>query len=143
MVIFRERFNAIKPGSIYHFLHLKMPVPSQEYDSCCPFVWCVLLFDFDIWLGNIRFEFSSEFSIFVILFSFSHFLTFLYLEYASLYSCQSLKLPTFNPVLIKLVSSDIQWCCCQTYYESFWYITFIDYLLPSWKLALLLLASWK
>ena len=21
-----------------HFLQLKMPVPSQEYDSCCPFV---------------------------------------------------------------------------------------------------------
>ena len=32
-----ERFSAIKPGSINYFLHLKMSVPSQEYDSC-PFV---------------------------------------------------------------------------------------------------------
>ena len=30
--------NAIKPGSVHHFLHFEMPVPSQEYDSCCPFV---------------------------------------------------------------------------------------------------------
>ena len=56
-------FSAIKPGSIHHFLHLKMPV----YDSCCPFVWCVLSFDFASWLGTFRFEFFSEFSIFVIL----------------------------------------------------------------------------
>ena len=44
-----------------------MPVPSQEYNSCCPFVLCVLSLDFAIWLGTFRFEFSSEFSIFVIL----------------------------------------------------------------------------
>ena len=24
----------------------KMPVPSQEYDSCYPFVWCVCLIAF-------------------------------------------------------------------------------------------------
>ena len=29
-------------------VNYKMPVPSQEYDSCFPFVWCVLLFDFAI-----------------------------------------------------------------------------------------------
>ena len=62
-----ERLNAIKPGSIYHFLHKRMPVPSQEYDSWYPFVWCVWAFDFAIWLGIFRFEFSSKFSIFVIL----------------------------------------------------------------------------
>ena len=33
-------------ATIHHFLHLKMPVPSQEYDSCCPFVRCVLSFTF-------------------------------------------------------------------------------------------------
>ena len=60
-----ERFSAIKPGLIHHFLHLKMPVPSQEYCSCCSFVWCVLSFDFAIWLWTFRFDFSSEFSIFV------------------------------------------------------------------------------
>ena len=66
-----ERFSAIKPDSIHSFLHLKTPVPSQ--DSCCPFVWCVLSFDFAIWLGTFRFEFFSEFSIFVILLFFIHF----------------------------------------------------------------------
>ena len=54
----------------YHFLHLKMPVPSQEYDICCPFVWCVLSFDFAIWLKTFRFEFSYELSIFVFNFFF-------------------------------------------------------------------------
>ena len=62
-----ERFRAIKLGLIHHFLRLKMPVPSQEYDSCCPFLWYVLSFVFAIWLGTFRFEFSSEFSIFVTL----------------------------------------------------------------------------
>ena len=33
-----ERFGAIKPGSGHYFLHLRMSKPSQEYDSCCPFV---------------------------------------------------------------------------------------------------------
>ena len=61
-----ESLSAIKPGSI-HYLHLKILVPSQEYDSCCSLVWCVLSFDFAIWLGTLRFEFSSEFRIFVIL----------------------------------------------------------------------------
>ena len=59
-----ERFCAIKPGLIHHFLQKKMSVPSRQYDSCCPFVWCVLSFDFAIWLGTFHFEFSSEFSIF-------------------------------------------------------------------------------
>ena len=36
-----ERFGAIKPGLIHYFLHLILPVPSQEYDSCCPFVFNV------------------------------------------------------------------------------------------------------
>ena len=30
--VIQERFRAIKPGSIHSFLHLKMPVLSQEYD---------------------------------------------------------------------------------------------------------------
>ena len=30
-----------KPGLVHHFLHKKMPIPSQEYDSCYPFVLCV------------------------------------------------------------------------------------------------------
>ena len=55
-----ERFSAIKPGSIHHFLHLKMPLPSQEYDSCCPFVWYVLSFDFTIWLGTFRLNFPRS-----------------------------------------------------------------------------------
>ena len=38
-----------------------MPVPTQEIDSCCPFVRCVLLFDFAIRLVTFRFEFSSEY----------------------------------------------------------------------------------
>ena len=29
---------AIKPGLISHFLHKKMSVPSDEYDSCYPLV---------------------------------------------------------------------------------------------------------
>ena len=58
---------AIKPGLIHYFLHKEMPVPSQEYDSCFPFVWWVCAFDFVIWQGAFRFEFSSEFGIFVIL----------------------------------------------------------------------------
>ena len=44
-----------------------MPVPSQEYDSFYPFVWCVWTIDFAIWFGTFLFEFSSEFSIFVFL----------------------------------------------------------------------------
>ena len=64
----RERFSAIKPGSIHQFLHLKIPI--REYGSCCPFVWCVLSFAFAIWLGTFRFEISSEFSTFVILLCF-------------------------------------------------------------------------
>ena len=35
-----------------------MPVPSQEYDSWYPFVWCVWAFDFAIWLETFLFEFS-------------------------------------------------------------------------------------
>ena len=34
-----ERFSSIKPGLTHKFPHLKMPVPSQEYDSCCQFVY--------------------------------------------------------------------------------------------------------
>ena len=49
------------------YYNKKMSVPSQEYDSCCPFVWCVWAFDFAIWLGTFLSEFPSEFSIFVIL----------------------------------------------------------------------------
>ena len=36
---------AIKPGLVHHFLHQKMPVPSQEYDSCYPLFWCVCAFE--------------------------------------------------------------------------------------------------
>ena len=32
-----ERFAALKPGLIHHFLHLEIPIPTQEYDSCCMF----------------------------------------------------------------------------------------------------------
>ena len=67
-----ERFSAIKSGSIHNFLHLKMRISSQEYDSCFQFVWCVLSFDFAIKLGTFRFEFFSEFSSFVILLFFVH-----------------------------------------------------------------------
>ena len=41
-----ERVSAIKPGLIHQFLHLKMPVPSQEYDNSCLFffdVFCYLI----------------------------------------------------------------------------------------------------
>ena len=40
-----------------------MPVPSQEHVGYYPFVWYVWAFDFAIWLGAFRFEFSSEFCI--------------------------------------------------------------------------------
>ena len=33
-------YKVNEPGLIHHLLHLKMPVPSQEYDSC-PFVFDV------------------------------------------------------------------------------------------------------
>ena len=36
-----ESFSALKPGLIHYFVHLKMPVPSEEYDSSCPFVFYV------------------------------------------------------------------------------------------------------
>ena len=56
-----ERVSAIKPGLIHHFLHLKMPVPSQEYDSFCPFVFdafCYLLnIDFAMWLWTFQIDF--------------------------------------------------------------------------------------
>ena len=42
-VVQSERFSAIKTGLIHHFLHLKMPVPSQEYDSCCQLVLCFVI----------------------------------------------------------------------------------------------------
>ena len=32
------KIDAMSPGSIHHFLHKEMPVSSQEYDSCYPFV---------------------------------------------------------------------------------------------------------
>ena len=58
-----ERLSDIKPGSIHRFLHLKMPVTSQEYDSCCPFVWCVdhLILPFDSGLSSLNFPRSSVF----------------------------------------------------------------------------------
>ena len=56
------RFSAIKPGSIHH---LEMSVPSQEYDSCCPFFWCVLSIDFAIWLGTFRFLYFPWNSVFL------------------------------------------------------------------------------
>ena len=46
------------------FLHRKMPVTIQEYNSVYPFVWCAWAFDFAIWLGTFLFEFSSRFSMF-------------------------------------------------------------------------------
>ena len=61
-----KRFIAVNPGLIHYYLHNKMHVPGQEYDSCCPFVWCVWAFDFAILWGAFRFEFPLEFSIFVI-----------------------------------------------------------------------------
>ena len=33
-----EMFSTLKQGSIHHFLHFRMPVPSQEYDSCYSFI---------------------------------------------------------------------------------------------------------
>ena len=38
-----------------------MPVPSQEYDSCYPFIWA---FDFAIWLGTFQFEIKLNFAFF-------------------------------------------------------------------------------
>ena len=61
-----ERFSAIKPDSVRHFLHLKIYVQGWEYDSYCPFVRCVCSFDYAVWLGTFRFEFSSEFNVIVI-----------------------------------------------------------------------------
>ena len=58
--------TSYKTGPIYRFLHKKMPVPCEEYDSCWLIVWCVSAFDFAILLVTFRFEFSSEISIFVI-----------------------------------------------------------------------------
>lgn len=49
-------FNAIKPGSIHQILHLKMPIPNKEYESCCQFVRCVLLLDFAILLGKMKYD---------------------------------------------------------------------------------------
>ena len=62
-------YLAVEPGSltIHHFKHKKKPVPSQEYASCYPFVWFFRTFNFAIWLWTFRFEFLSEFSIFVLL----------------------------------------------------------------------------
>ena len=64
-----ERFSVIKPGSIHHFLHLKMPVPSQEYDSWCPFVWRVLSFDFAMCYGTFQLNFPRS-SVFLWFYSF-------------------------------------------------------------------------
>ena len=50
--------------------------PSQEYDSCYPFVWYVCAFNIVIWLGTFRSEFSSEFSFFC---------EFTFLEYIQCY----------------------------------------------------------
>ena len=47
-------------------LFFYIPAPSQDYDSCYQFVWCVRAFDITIWLGTFCLEFSSEFSFFVI-----------------------------------------------------------------------------
>ena len=52
--------------SQYIFLG-KALVPSQEYDSCYPFVWCAWTFDFANWLGTFRFKLSMSFGIFVII----------------------------------------------------------------------------
>ena len=49
-----DRFSAIKLGSIHHFLHKKMPVLSQEYDSYYPFFdvfeLLILSFHLDLYL---------------------------------------------------------------------------------------------
>ena len=55
---FKRRFNLL-------ILHKTIAVPSQVYDSCYPFVWCVCAFYFASWLGTFRLEFSSEFNIFL------------------------------------------------------------------------------
>ena len=46
--VIQVRGLAIKPGLIRHFLLKKMPVSSQEYDSCYRFVCCVQSFNFAI-----------------------------------------------------------------------------------------------
>ena len=53
-----ERVSAIEPGLIHHILHLKMPVPSQEYDSSCPFVFdrfCYFILPCDYGLSELIF----------------------------------------------------------------------------------------
>ena len=69
-----ERVNAIKPGLNHHFLHLKMPVPSQEYDSSCPFVFdafCYLILPWhDYGLSELIFlwvQYFCDFTFFVFL----------------------------------------------------------------------------
>lgn len=45
----------------YHFLHKKVPVPSQECYNCCPLIWCVGAFNFTFWLGTFRLGFFKFF----------------------------------------------------------------------------------
>ena len=59
-----DRFSAIKPGLIQYFLYLKMPVPSQAYDSSCPFVFdvfCHLILPCDNGLSNLIFVWVQYF----------------------------------------------------------------------------------
>ena len=46
---------SVKTSSIHNFLHKKMPVPSQEYDSCYPSV--VFFIHFAIYWGLSFFNF--------------------------------------------------------------------------------------
>ena len=57
-VVQSKRFSDITPGLIHIFLHLKMSVPRQEYDSCYPFVFDVFWHLILPWLGTFLFDFS-------------------------------------------------------------------------------------
>ena len=63
----REMFSDIKTRFNPPFSTFENACTSQEYDSSCPIVWCVLSFDFAIWLRTFCFEFSSKFSVLVVI----------------------------------------------------------------------------
>ena len=63
----KSHIGAIKPGWIDNFLHKEMPVHSQEYDSCFPYIWCVWALDFAIFKGTFRFEFYLKIVLFFVI----------------------------------------------------------------------------
>ena len=57
-----EGLSVVKPGSIHLFSTFEnASTNSGGIDSGCSFVWCVLSFDFAIWIGTYCFEFPRSF----------------------------------------------------------------------------------